>query len=205
MSGATLTMSKKELERLEVVQRCLAGRLRQAAAGKLLGLGERQVQRLCRAYQEGGPAGLVSKKRGRVSNRRLDDDLRREVLELVRSKYADFGPTLACEKLEELHHRRVSRETLRRWMVEDGLWVPRKLRRRVQQPRRRRPCVGELIQIDGSDHEWFEDRSVSSKLWMKAGHQRGSRPSKCSASWLRARAQPWGGRTHFRSAARTAK
>ena len=96
--------------------------------------------------------------RGQPSNRRLDDELRREVLELVRARYADFGPTLAREKLAELHGRHVSRETLRKWMVEDGLWVLRKLRRRAQQPRRRRPCVGELIQIDGSDHEWFEER-----------------------------------------------
>jgi hypothetical protein len=75
----------------------------------------------------------------------------------VQSRYADFGPTLAAEKLHEQHGLQVSVETLRRWMIEVELWVPRSRRtRRVHQPRHRRSCFGELIQIDGCDHEWFE-------------------------------------------------
>jgi hypothetical protein len=82
------------------------------------------------------------------------------VLATVRSRYEGFGPTLAHEKLTELHGLRLSVETLRHWMIEDGLWIPRACREpRIQQPRRRRPCRGELIQIDGSDHEWFEERA----------------------------------------------
>jgi hypothetical protein len=85
--------------------------------------------------------------------------LRTNVLELVRARYADFRPTLAREKLIECHGLRVSKETLRQWMTEDGLWVPHARRRdRVHQPRRRRACLGELVQIDGCDHEWVEDR-----------------------------------------------
>jgi len=164
MSRATLTMSHTELERLEVIQRVRERRLTQEEAAGMLGLGLRQVQRLCAAYRDRGAAGLVSAKRGRESNRRLPDELRRRAMDLVRARYADFGPTLAAEKLAELHALSVSRETLRKWMVEAGVWVPRKQRRRVQQPRRRRPCRGELVQIDGSDHAWFEERGPKCTL-----------------------------------------
>ena len=85
-------------------------------------------------------------------------------MELVRSRYADFGPTLATEMLLERHSIRVGRETLRRWMVAEGLWLSRKQRRTFHQPRLRRECVGELIQIDGSEHRWFEDRGAPCTL-----------------------------------------
>jgi transposase len=152
-------MSYEELDRVSRVQQVIDGRLAQRAAGTMLGLTSRQVRRLCRAYETHGPAGLASKRRGRPSNRRLAEALRREALELVRARYEGFGPTLAHEKLTEIHNLDISVETLRHWMSEDGLWVPRARRQpRIQQPRRRRPCRGELIQIDGCDHEWFEDR-----------------------------------------------
>jgi hypothetical protein len=125
-----------------------------------LGLSLRQVERLYRKYRLGGPGALASKKRGRASNRRLPLEQREAALTIVRASYRDFGPTLAWEKLGELHGAHVSRETLRRWMTEDGLWVPHARRReRPHQPRRRRDCFGELIQIDGCDHEWFEARA----------------------------------------------
>lgn len=158
MSRATLTMSHTELSRLEVVQRTLEKRLTQREGARILGVSVRQLQRLCRAYRDRGPEGLVSGKRGRPSNRRAPEALRKRAIDLVAAHYSDFGPTFACEKLAEQHEVFVSRETLRKWMVEAELWVPRKLRRRVQQPRGRRPCLGELVQIDGCDHEWFEDR-----------------------------------------------
>jgi len=86
-------------------------------------------------------------------------------LEFVRCRYADFGPTLACEKLTEQHGFEVSRETLRRWMIEVGLWIPRSQRlRRAHQPRHRRSCLGELVQIDGCEHFWFEDRGPKCTL-----------------------------------------
>lgn len=154
-----VTMSRRELDRLEVVQRIFARRMSQRAAGEVLGLTERQVRRLCRAYEASGPDGLVSKKRGRTSNRCLPPETRAKALELIRGHYHDFGPTLAQEKLGERHELVVSVETLRKWMTEDGIWTPRQRRRgRVHQPRARRPCRGELIQIDGCDHEWFEER-----------------------------------------------
>jgi transposase len=155
-----LTMSAKELNRLEILGRVLERRLTQAQAADQLGLGIRQVERLCRKLRVEGPRGLVSQKRGHASNRKLPTKLRERAVMLVQSRYSDFGPTLAAEKLRELHGVFVSVETLRRWMIAEDLWVPRSQRtRRVHQPRHRRSCVGELIQIDGCDHEWFEDRA----------------------------------------------
>ncbi|MBK8169025.1 MAG: helix-turn-helix domain-containing protein [Sandaracinaceae bacterium] len=103
---------------------------------------------------------LSPKRRGRPSNRKLAADVRARVLALVKERYADFGPTLACEKLREQHDVVVSVETLRTWMSSEGLWRTRMQRRKpAQSPRRRRSCLGELVQIDGSDHEWFEGRA----------------------------------------------
>lgn len=158
-------MSRKELNRLQVLNRVLERRLTQAKAAEQLGLSLRQVERLCPKLRLEGPHGLVSKKRGRPSNRRLPDGLREHALSLVLAHYVDFGPTLAAEKLRERHDLDVSIETLRRWMVEAEIWVPRSRRhRRVHQPRHRRSCVGELIQIDGREHAWFEERAPKCTL-----------------------------------------
>jgi transposase len=158
-------MSAKELDRLEVLGRVVERRLTQRQAAEQLGLSRRQVERLCRALRADGAAGLVSRKRGRPSNRKLPAAVRAHALELVRARYADFGPTLACEKLAEQHGVAVSRETLRHWMIDAGLWVPRAQRpRRAHQPRHRRSCLGELVQIDGCDHAWFEDRGPKCTL-----------------------------------------
>ena len=153
-------MSYEELDRVSVIERVIEKRLTQAEAARMLSLTSRQVRRLRCVYELKGPGGLASKHRGRPSKRRLRAGLRREALETVRSRYEGFGPTLAHEKLTEVHGLVLSVETLRHWMIDDGLWVPRAHREaRIQQPRHRRSCRGELIQIDGSDHEWFEDRA----------------------------------------------
>lgn len=154
-----ISVSQQELDRAGVVSQVMEGQLLQADAAQRLGLSTRQVRRLCRRYESEGLLGLVSKRRGRPSNRRLPASLRDRAMSLVAAHYHDFGPTLAHEKLTERHGLALSVTTLRRWMVETGYWVPRKARDpRPYQPRRRRPCRGELIQIDGCDHEWFEDR-----------------------------------------------
>jgi transposase len=159
MTTALLTMSERECERAELMRRVHERRLTQRRAAQMLGMSLRQVERLYRAYKHSGPKSLVSRKRGRPSNRRLSEELRRTAVGLIRARYSDFGPTLANEKLREEHQLRVSTETLRRWMIEDGLWLPHARRRdRIHQPRRRRDCLGELVQIDGCDHEWFEER-----------------------------------------------
>jgi hypothetical protein len=130
-----------------------------------MGLERRQVLRLSKAYQDHGATALISKKRGRASNRQTAPSLKAKALEVIRENYADFGPTLAAEKLRELHGIYVGRETLRLWMFEAGLWADRQKRRgRVYQPRYRRECVGELVQVDGSEHWWFEDRGPQCTL-----------------------------------------
>ncbi len=131
----TLTMSAKELDRLEIIDRVVERRLTQRAAAARLGLSLRHVERLCRAFRQHGATGLVSRKRGRPSNRKLAEAVREQAVDLVRGRYADFGPTLAWEKLTEQHGVALSRETLRRWMIEAGLWIPRAQRqRRPHQP-----------------------------------------------------------------------
>ena len=158
-------MSAKERERLRVIQAVREGRLRQCAAAAQLSLSVRQVKRLCRAFRRRGAAGLVSRKRGRPSNRRIAAVERRRVVQLVARHYADFGPTLAAEYLAERHSYRHSVETLRQWMIEAQLWhAKRATQPRVHQLRERRRCVGELVQIDGSPHAWFEERAPRCSL-----------------------------------------
>jgi winged helix-turn helix protein len=154
-----MQVSQRELNRLRVMIDLLDGRLTSSAAGELMGIGRRQVFRLRRAFEAAGPSGLLSKKRGRPSNRRHGATFRRAVMDLVREHYADFGPTLAAEKLAERHNLRLGVETLRQWMIADSLWIDRRHRLPApHQPRHRRECLGELVQIDGSEHAWFEDR-----------------------------------------------
>lgn len=156
---AVLTMSERELDRLEVLRDVDQRRLGAGSAAALIGTTERHVWRLLRAYRDQGAAGLVSRRRGRPSNRRTPEVMRDGAMAIVRERYADFGPTLAAEKLAELHQVHVSRETLRKWMIDAGLWVDRRERKtRIHQPRYRRECLGELVQIDGSEHRWFEER-----------------------------------------------
>ena len=166
MLGVTVRlMSDGELSRLEVLRDLDHGRLTTQAAAQLLGLERRQVFRLLKAYRTEGATGLISKRRGRRSNRRKPEALRRAALAMIREWYWDFGPTLAAEKLREVHGIALGRETLRLWMIEAGLWLDRKQRRkRVHQPRSRRDCVGELVQVDGCEHWWFEDRGPQCTL-----------------------------------------
>jgi hypothetical protein len=158
-----LTMG--ELDRLQVITRIAERRLTRRRAASLLGLSERQVRRLYQAFTRDGAAALASRRRGRPSNRRLAETTRARALVLIRERYADFGPTFAHQKLTETHGLALSVETLRGWMIAAGLWVPRAQRaRRSQPPRPRRACLGELVQIDGSEHAWFEDRGPACTL-----------------------------------------
>jgi Winged helix-turn helix len=158
-------MSDGELARFEVLRELDQRRLTVTAAAQLLRLERRQVFRLLKVYRAAGAAGLISKRRGRPSNRRKPETLRCQALALIRERYWDFGPTLAAEKLGALHGIALGRETVRKWMIADGLWRDRKQRlKRVHQPRYRRECVGELVQVDGCEHWWFEDRGPQCTL-----------------------------------------
>ena len=156
--------SERELNRVEVLSQVSQGRMTATNAANVLGLSRRQVHRLLRKFQTDGPAAIRHKARGRASNNRIDPAVREFAVALVRENYVDFGPTFAAEKLHEDHGLKVSRETLRKWMQDAGIWLSRKQRRTFHQPRLRRDCYGELNQHDGSDHHWFEDRGPSCTL-----------------------------------------
>jgi transposase len=153
-------MSNRELTRAEVFQRLKDKRLKQSQAASMLGIGVRHIKRLLRAYREAGAVALISKRRGKPGNHRLPQETIDQALDLIRTRYADFGPTLAHEKLTQVHKLELSVEAVRKLMIGAGLWQPRRPRApRIHQSRQRRSCLGELCQIDGSPHDWFEGRA----------------------------------------------
>ena len=152
-------MSEKELSRLEVIQKVKAKQLTQGQAGKILKVSTRQIRNLLTRYSFSGPKGLISSRRDKPSSNRLPQSLREKAVALISSHYHDFGPTLANEKLKELHGLKLSVESTRQLMIASGIWKGKHRKAcRIHQMRERRACVGELIQIDGSPHYWFEDR-----------------------------------------------
>ena len=153
-----ISMSERDVKRIQVLAEVRSGQRTVVSAAAVLELGVRQTFRLLSRYEAGVVGALIHQARGRASNRQLSAGIREYAVELVRTKYADFGPTLATEILLEKHSITIGRETLRRWLMADGLWLSRKQRKTYHQPRLRRERFGELVQIDGSDHRWFEDR-----------------------------------------------
>jgi transposase len=159
MAEGFVTMSADERERSHLVRQFVEGRLSQREASEQLGIGVRQFKRLVHSWRQNGDAGLVSRQRGRPSNRRLDEARRTVIASLLTGRYSGFGATLASEKLLELDGITVSAETVRQMQISLGEWKPKRRRaKRVFQLRERRPRFGELIQIDGSPHDWFEGR-----------------------------------------------
>jgi transposase len=153
-------MTAKDVLRSQVMAQVLEGKLDQAGAAGRLGISVRQVKRLKRRMQDEGTQGLLSKKRGKPSNRRTPTDVLEKAVALIGAHYADFGPTLACEKLKEVHEIELSVETVRQAMLRAGLWKARRgAGARIHAMRERRARRGELIQIDGSPHDWFEGRA----------------------------------------------
>jgi len=158
----TLKLSYQELDRLDVLKLLKSKRINQKVASKKLGLSTRQVRRLEKIIENEGASGLISKHRGKKSNNQLSQEFRAEVAQLIKEKYADFGPTLAHEKLTEKHAKKLSVESVRCIMIAEGLWVAKHKRQEkpIHQLRQRRERFGELIQIDGSPHDWFEGRGA---------------------------------------------
>jgi len=160
-----ITMSHQEIDRLAVIQQVDNRQLSQKEAARQLNLGIRQVKRLVKRFRDDGAAGLISKHRGKTANNRLPTKVKQKAIELIRKTYLDFSPTFAHEKLTELHGLSFCVETLRKWMIEDEIWQPKSARKaRIHPSRPRRSCKGELIQIDGSPHRWFEERGDSCTL-----------------------------------------
>jgi len=153
-----VTMSAKELRRVHVIRQVVDQQMTQVHAGALLGLTARQVRRLVRRVEQEGAQGLVHRGRGQPSNRRIPATVKATGLKLYATRYGDFGPTLAAEKLAERHGITISDETLRGWLLENGVDHFRRRKRPHRAWRERRAHVGELIQLDGSHHDWFEGR-----------------------------------------------
>lgn len=156
-----IMMSQKEAKRAQVMELLTAGRIDQKEAGRRLGVSARQIKRIVRRYRNEGLPGLISKKRGQPSNRRLDEETKRLSIELIGAHYRDFGPTLACEKLASRHGISLSVESTRQIMIGAAYWKSRKGAKACVHPmRERRARCGELIQIDGSPHDWVKQLAI---------------------------------------------
>jgi len=158
-----IPMSPKEVKKIEIVRDIRAGRLTQREAAALLGVTDRAVRLWQRAYEAGGARRLIHQSRGKVSPRKMPDTDRARIVSLLRTQFPDFGPTLAAEKLAEHYNIQRDAKTLWSIMVAERLWIPRRLRRGGKIPvfrqwRERRAHRGELVQFDGSYHDWFEGR-----------------------------------------------
>jgi len=153
-----IKMSQKELKRLHVIHQLIDKHLKQYEAAKLLSLSTRQIRRITNKIKAEGDEALIHKSRGEPSHHAFPQTLKQKVLKLYKTKYPDFGPTLAGEKLFEIHKIKLSDETLRLWLLKENLWQPRRKRKKHRQWRERKHHSGEMIQMDGSHHQWFEAR-----------------------------------------------
>ncbi|KKL08870.1 hypothetical protein LCGC14_2571540, partial [marine sediment metagenome] len=159
MAGKDIIMlSQTELKKLHVIRKVLDGVVKQIEAAEMLTLSDRQIRRLIKRVKVEGDAGIGHKSRGKASGRKLPMNIRDKVIKLYRRKYKGFGPTLAAEKLHEIEDIRISDETLRLWLIESGDWKKVRKARGHRQWRERKHYFGEMIQMDGSHHDWFEGR-----------------------------------------------
>lgn len=155
-----LTMSKKEVERLTILKQVDAKNLSVAEASEIMGISERQTYRILKRIREEGTKGIIHRLRGRKSNRGYPVELKRKIITLYRQGYSDYGPTLYSEKLIENHKISVDHETIRRWLRENAITTSIRRKRPHRKKRERRSCYGELLQFDGSYHDWFEGRGA---------------------------------------------
>jgi len=153
-----VTMSKKEMERLPIIHKAMEKRITQVKAAEMLTLSDRQVRRLIRKIERGGDQAINHQNRGRTSPFKLSDTKAKEIIAIMKKKYHDFGPTFAAEKLQENEQIRIGREKLRQLMIAGNLWHPYKKQRAIHQWRERKHHYGEMVQMDGSDHDWLESR-----------------------------------------------
>lgn len=159
MAGEGIIMVRQEeLRRLHILKKVTVGCMSEEEASALIGISRRQTSRLIQRVWEEGDKGVLHRLRGRVSNRRISDEIRHTVIEKYRKEYGDFGPTLATEKLMERDGIRISDETLRTWLIGEGIAYPRRKKRPHRRWRERRDYFGQMVQIDGSHHDWFEGR-----------------------------------------------
>jgi len=160
-----IIMSKKEINRISILEEAINSKITNQEGADTLGVTKRQFRTLKSRYKKEGVKGIVHKSRGKPSNRRIPRELKECAVSIVREKYEDFGPTFAHEKLVENHGISFSVETLRQEMIKEGVWKPKKKKNNSIHPlRERRDGEGELVQVDGSPHAWFEDRAPKCDL-----------------------------------------
>lgn len=155
-----LTMSQKEVERLKIISQIESKTLRVEEGSELIGISSRQTYRVLKRIKEEGSKGIIHKLRGRKSNRGYGEELKKEVMEIYRAHYSDYGPTLFSEELVKSHKISVDHETLRRWLRSQAITTSMRKKRPHRRKRERRSCFGELLQFDGSHHDWFEGRGA---------------------------------------------
>jgi len=164
MKKETLPLTDKERDRLKLIHEVEQGHMKGVDAARILGISYRQFKRLNKGCREKGDRALMHGLRKKTSNRRIPDETREKALSLIRENYGDFGPTLAAEMLWERDGISLSKETVRKLMIDDGLRKAKKKKEVHRKKRERRPCFGELVQMDGSHHDWFEGRSEKACL-----------------------------------------
>ncbi|MCI0618419.1 ISNCY family transposase [bacterium] len=153
-----LIMRREEVRRLKIIQEVIKGQINQVKAALMLNVSDRQMRRLVARVRQEGDRGVIHKSRGRPSNRKINERIKQRVLHLYEKRYEGFGATLFSEKLLEREKIKFSDETLRRWLMEAGLWQCHRKNRPHRQWRARKECFGEMIQMDGSHHDWLEGR-----------------------------------------------
>ena len=156
--GDIITMRQEELRRLHIIKKVLTKELKQVEAAEKVNLSYRQTKRVIRRVREEGDKGIIHKSRGQPSKRKVSDKTKDKVIKLYQQKYYDFGPTFANEKLFEIDKIKIGVQTLRNWLMESGLWRVTRKRKKYRQWRERKHHFGEMVQLDGSHHPWFEDR-----------------------------------------------
>lgn len=186
--GDVIMVRQKELKRLHVIHKVLEGTLAQRAAAELVAVCERQIRRMVKRVRDEGAAGIRHRARGKPSNRKTSKKLKERIIRLYRTTYPDFGPTLFSEKLEERDAISISRETVRTWLVEEGFWKTHRRRKVHRLWRERKEHYGEMLQMDGSHHDWFEGRGphcvlmayvddATSKVWGRFYEYEGTIPA----------------------------
>jgi transposase len=154
-----VTLNQKEQRRVDIMERYIRKEIKVSEVSKHIGLSVRQCKRIKEKYKKEGVKALAHGNRGKRSNNRISGDEIMRAMDLIKNKYPDFGPTFALEKLHEHHGINFSVETLRKAMIENKIWnLKQRKKAHVHQPRNRRSAEGELVQLDGSEHRWFEDR-----------------------------------------------
>ncbi|MCP4021938.1 MAG: ISNCY family transposase [Desulfobacteraceae bacterium] len=154
-----IMMRSRELKRLQIIRKALDGEINQQEAAEVLRVSDRQVRRIVKRVRQEGERGVIHRSRGRKGKHRINERIRKKVLESYRRVYQGFGPTLAAEKMLEREKIKICDETLRLWLIEEDLWqVKRRHRVKKREWRQRKGHVGEMVQMDGSHHDWLEDR-----------------------------------------------